>query len=187
LRHQFQRRLSIYKSSIILKGILQKADTLNQNGRIYPQNVLEREVRNYQKFILENRALGELDHPPESVISLKNVSHIVRSLEMKGNEVYGTVEVLNTPMGQTLRSLIESKVQIGISSRGVGTTKKDGDYDVVQNDYQLICFDIVSEPSTPGAFLFTENKVVSRKEIDQFFGRSVRIDRILNEILTLKR
>lgn len=175
------------KSSIILKGILQKADTLNQNGRIYPQNVLEREVRNYQKFILENRALGELDHPPESVISLKNVSHIVRSLEMKGNEVYGTVEVLNTPMGQTLRSLIESKVQIGISSRGVGTTKKDGDYDVVQNDYQLICFDIVSEPSTPGAFLFTENKVVSRKEIDQFFGRSVRIDRILNEILTLKR
>jgi hypothetical protein len=106
---------------------------------------------------------------------------------MKGNEVYGTVEVLNTPMGQTLRSLIESKVQIGISSRGVGTTKKDGDYDVVQNDYQLICFDIVSEPSTPGAFLFTENKVVSRKEIDQFFGRSVRIDRILNEILTLKR
>ena len=82
---------------VMMKGVLQKANTLNQNGRVYPLPVLEREVRNYQKFIKENRALGECDHPESSVVELKNVSHIVREASMRGDDVYGVIEILNTP------------------------------------------------------------------------------------------
>ena len=123
---------------IMMKGILQKSDTLNQNGRIYPQIILEREVRNYQKFIAENRALGECDHPDSSVVELKNVSHIVREAYMDGDICYGVVELLNTPAGKILQSLVESGVTLGISSRGVGSTKRDGNYDIVQDDFDLI-------------------------------------------------
>lgn len=167
----------------LMKGILQKADTLNQNGRIYPLAILEREVRNYQKFILERRALGECDHPESSVISLKNVSHLVREAYIENGTVFGTIEILNTPSGQILQSLVDSKVKLGISSRGVGSTKKQGDYYVVQPDFQLICWDAVSEPSTPGAFLLPEGKTISRRDVDVVFNRSDRIDRILNDIL----
>ena len=174
---------------ILMKGILQKADTLNQNGRIYPRQVLEREVRNYQKFILENRAVGELDHPDSSVVNLKNVSHIIREAFMEPDgSVKGTVEVLDkTPMGAILKGLVESKVKLGISSRGVGSTRKQGEYYLVQDDYQLICWDVVSEPSTPGAFIIPEGKDVTQEELRQLFNRSDRIDRILNEILAPKR
>ena len=105
---------------IIMKGILQKADTLNQNGRIYPEPILSREVRNYQKFIQENRALGECDHPDSSVVELKNASHIIREAWMDNDICYGTVELLDTPSGKILQSLVESGVTLGISSRGVG-------------------------------------------------------------------
>ena len=105
---------------LIMKGILQKAETLNQNGRVYPKGILEREIRNYQKFIKENRALGELDHPDSSVVELKNASHNIKEAYMEGNIVYGTVEILNTPSGKILQSLVESGVTLGISSRGVG-------------------------------------------------------------------
>jgi hypothetical protein len=172
---------------ILMKGILQKADTLNQNGRIYPLRVLEREVRNYQKFIIENRALGELDHPDSSVINLKNVSHIVREAYLENGTVMGTVEILNTPSGQILQSLAESNVKLGISSRGVGSTRKDGDYYVVQDDFQLICWDYVSEPSTPGAFMIPEGRQLSDGELKRIFNRSDRIDRVLNDILSYKR
>ena len=104
---------------MLMKGVLQKSETVNQNGRIYPKVILEREIRNYQKFIKENRALGELDHPDSSVVELKNASHMVREAYMEGNVVYGTVEILNTPSGQILQSLVESGVTLGISSRGV--------------------------------------------------------------------
>jgi hypothetical protein len=168
---------------IILKGILQKADTLNQNGRIYPKDILEREVRNYQKFIIENRALGECDHPESSVINLKNVSHIIREAHFEGNTVYGSMELLDTPSGKILQTLIESGVKLGISSRGVGSTKKQGDYQIVQDDFQLICWDAVSEPSTSQAFMIAEGREISEKELRQVFNRSDRIDRILNDIL----
>ncbi len=172
---------------IMMKGILQKADTLNQNGRIYPIDVLQREVRNYQKFILENRALGELDHPDSSVVNLKNVSHIVREAYLDGSVVYGTVEILDTPSGKILQSLVESGVKLGISSRGVGSTKKQGDYHVVQDDFQLICWDYVSEPSTPGAFMLPEGKTINSNELGKIFNKSDRIDRIINDILASKK
>ena len=99
---------------ILLKGILQKADTLNQNGRVYPRSILEREVRNYQKFIAENRALGECDHPDSSVVELKNASHIIREAYMEEGVCFGTVELLDTPSGKILQSLAESGVTLGI-------------------------------------------------------------------------
>lgn len=334
------------KQKIFLKGVLQKADTLNQNGRVYPRTILEREVRNYQKFIIENRALGECvppgteiltrdgwkriediatdeaivtlnvatgavevqvidrkvvlpyegelyhfknaetldmcltpnhrvlvwdrncqpvtvlardlhdavvnpsspnrwltqceiryvdddmrlshnisldfrflrhesswykgnvycvtvkngtwlmrhngrvcwthncDHPDSSVISLKNVSHIFREVYMKDDVVYGVTEILNTPSGKILQSLVESKVKLGISSRGVGSTKKQGDYNVVQDDFQLICWDYVSEPSTPGAFMLPEGKIIKESDVRSYFTKSDRINRIINDILT---
>ena len=169
---------------IVLKGILQKSETVNQNGRIYPKAILEREVRNYQKFIQENRALGECDHPDSSVVELKNVSHLIKEAYVEGDTVYGSVELLDTPCGKILQSLVESGVKLGISSRGVGSTKRQGDYQVVQDDFQLICWDFVSEPSTPGAFVMKEGReVITQDELDQFFNKSDRVDRIFNNIL----
>lgn len=173
---------------VLMKGILQKADTLNQNGRIYPMSVLDREVRNYQKFILENRAVGELDHPDSSVVNLKNVSHVIREAYIENGTVMGTIEVLGkTPSGAILQGLVESGIKLGISSRGVGSTRKQGDYYVVQDDFQLICWDMVSEPSTPGAFMIPEGKMIEEAELRHVFNRTDRIDRILNDILTYKR
>ena len=168
---------------IVMKGVLQKAETLNQNGRVYPLAILEREVRNYQKFIAENRALGECDHPDSSVVELKNVSHIVREAYMDGDICYGMVELLDTPAGKILQSLVESGVTLGISSRGVGSTKTDGDYQVVQDDFQLICWDFVSEPSTPGAFMMREGVEVRESDLNRYFTKTDRLDRIFNEIL----
>jgi len=168
---------------IVLKGILQKADTLNQNGRIYPLSILRREVQNYQKFIQENRALGECDHPDSSVVELKNVSHIVRKAYMDGSTCYGVVELLNTPAGKILQSLVESGVTLGISSRGVGSTEQDGSMQVVQDDFQLICWDFVSEPSTPGAFMMNEGREVNLKDLKKVFTKTDRLFRIYNEIL----
>jgi len=171
-----------FDGKIMLSGIIQRADTLNQNGRIYPKTILEREVMNYQKLIKENRALGECDHPDSSVVELKNVSHIVREAYMQGGDVYGRIEILDTPSGKIIQSLIESGITLGISSRGVGSTVPKGGNQIVQDDFQLICFDMVSEPSTPGAFMLKEHKI-QRKELDKFFNQTDKIDRMFNDIL----
>jgi hypothetical protein len=171
---------------LMMKGILQKAETLNQNGRVYPRAILEREIRNYQKFIKENRALGELDHPDSSVVELKNASHNIKEAYMEGNIVYGVVEILNTPSGKILQSLVESGVTLGISSRGVGSTRTEGNMQIVQDDFQLICWDFVSEPSTPGAFMMKEGKEVSPQFINNVFNKTDRIDRIFNDIMEWK-
>jgi len=166
---------------IILKGIIQKADTKNQNKRIYPRDILDREIENYQKAVRENRAVGELDHPETSSVSLKNVSHIIREMWWDGSDVCGKVEVLPTPQGKILEQLLESGVMIGISSRGVGSTEQTNEgTNVVQQDFQIICFDIVSEPSTPGAYLFGESKKI---ETDVRFEKADRIYRALNDIV----
>jgi len=170
---------------IILKGPIQKSNTLNQNGRIYPRPILEREILNYQKLIQENRAMGECDHPDTSVVELKNVSHVVKEAYMQGDIVYGTIEILNTPSGKIIQSLIESGITLGISSRGVGSTKNQGNAQIVQDDFQLICFDMVSEPSTPGAFVVKEGKNLKQNiDLSKTFNKSDRINRIFNEILS---
>ena len=169
------------RGNLLVEGRLQAAETKNGNGRYYPRKILEREVENYKKGpIAENRALGELDHPDSSVVELKNVSHIVREAYMKGDDVYGKIEILDTPSGKIIQSLIESGVTLGISSRGVGSTKRQGDTQIVQDDFQLICFDMVSEPSTPGAFMMKEAKDYENK----VFTKADKINRLLNEVLS---
>ena len=164
---------------MILSGIMQMAETINGNGRIYPSSVLMKEVKNYQKLVKERRALGELDHPDDSVINLKNASHIVTSCWMEENKVMGKIKVLDTPSGQILRSLVEGGCAIGISSRGMGSVTENNGQTIVEDDFQLICFDVVSEPSTPGAFMMKEAKDYE----NQVFTKSDRIYRLLNEVL----
>jgi hypothetical protein len=172
-----ERMMNEKGDHLILAGRLQKADAKNGNGRIYPKKVLEREVQNYKKLVHEARALGELDHPDSSVIELKNASHIVTHIEMKGDEVIGKLKVLDTPAGKIAKDLIKGGVKLGVSSRGLGSTKEQGGNTIVQDDFQLICFDLVSEPSTTGAFLFKEHKEPN------IFTKSDKIYRALNDIL----
>lgn len=169
---------------IVLRGIMQRADAVNQNGRIYPRSVLEREVENYQKFVRERRALGELDHPTASVVNLQNASHIVTDIHWEGDAVVGSIELLSTPMGKIAQALVEDGVKLGISSRGVGSTRQQGDYDMVEDDFMLLCFDLVSEPSTSGAFMLKEGRVA---EARAHLNKTDRIDRILTDILHYKK
>lgn len=166
---------------IVIPAILQKAGVRNQNERVYSQQVLMREVENYQKVVREARALGELDHPETSTVALDRASHIVREIYWDGPVVRGMVEVLSTPKGKILESLLESGVRVGMSSRGVGSTEKTNEgIDMVQDDYQLICFDAVSEPSTPGAFM-NESKMIDFNQA-RSFSKADRIWRALNDI-----
>ena len=169
----------VAEGGMMLSGKLQEADRPNGNKRVYPYNVLVREVKNYQKLVKENRALGELDHPDDSVINLKNASHMVTAIWMEDKAVMGKVKVLNTPSGQVLKSLVESGVKLGISSRGMGSVSEGSGNVVVQEDFQLICFDFVSEPSTPNAFMMREAKEYNNK----VFTKADRINRLMNEVL----
>jgi hypothetical protein len=163
-----------------LTGVMQRADAKNGNGRVYPFDVLQREVKNYQKLINEKRALGELDHPESSVVNLQNCSHMVTKVWIEGKDVMGKIKILSTPAGETLRSLIKDGVQVGISSRGLGSVKEKGGKTFVEDDFQLICFDIVSDPSTEGAFMnLSENKV----PVEKIFTKADRINRLLNDLL----
>ncbi len=138
-----------------LKGILQRADADNQNGRRYPKAILIREAEKYDKdFIQQRRALGELDHPESTVVNLRNVSHNIVEMHWEGDDLVGTLEILTTPSGNIVRELMKNGIRLGISSRGVGSIKNLGEGKVeVEDDFSLICMDIVSNPSTHGAFL----------------------------------
>ena len=141
--------------SLVVKGVIQRAEAKNQNGRIYPREILEREIKKYAEGpIKERRALGELDHPESSVINLQNVSHNVTKVKMVGDDVYGEVEILSTPAGNILKELFRNGITVGISSRGMGSVQENGNGTVeVQDDFELLCFDFVSTPSTHGAFM----------------------------------
>tara|TARA_R110001583_G_scaffold30474_3_gene105321 strand:- start:138 stop:734 length:597 start_codon:yes stop_codon:yes gene_type:complete len=167
----------VAEGGMILSGVCQRANTLNGNGRVYEGKILAREVKNYQKLIEENRALGELDHPDSSVVTLEKVSHKVTKLWMEGDDVYGKLQVLPTPAGNILRSLVESGVQVGISSRGLGSVREQNGQTIVEDDFQLICFDMVSEPSTPGAFMMREHK----ESLNE--NRGDKLNRLFNDIL----
>ena len=174
-----QEKREIKNGAFYLTGVMQRADAKNGNGRVYPENILRREVENYKKLVSENRALGELDHPDESVINLKNASHIVTDIWWNGKDVMGKVKVLSTPSGQILKSLVESGVKLGISSRGLGSVKERAGLTMVEDDFQLICFDFVSEPSTIGAFM----NLSESKKSPNIFTKADRINRLLNDIV----
>jgi len=174
-----EEKAYVADGGMYLTGIIQKADTVNGNGRVYPHKVLMREIKNYEKLVSERRALGELDHPDDSVINLKNASHMMTKVWWDGKNVMGKAKVLDTPSGQVLNSLVKAGVSIGISSRGMGSVSESAGNTVVEDDFQLICFDFVSEPSTPGAFMMKEAKGYTNR----VFTKADRINRLLNEVL----
>ena len=173
---------------LYLSGRIQAADTPNGNGRVYPKKVLEKEINNYMKLVKDNRATGELDHPEDAVVNLKNVSHMMVDVWGQGNDVMGKLKVLDTPSGRILKDLNSAGVKLGISSRGLGSVKENmsSGHAVVEEDFQLICFDIVSEPSTPNAFVYSDDK--KRFSGDDFRAKlkenkQSQIDDLFNKIL----
>lgn len=166
--------------SVVLKNVLlQKADAKNQNGRVYPQEILMREALKYKKdFVEQRRALGELDHPESPVVNLRNVCCNIVGLWTNGNEVRGDVEILTTPTGNIVRELIRNNIKLGVSSRGMGSVQSIGENTVeVQEDFSLVSFDIVSNPSTIGAFI-TENTNAS--SITPY----ANVDKLIHDFLT---
>jgi hypothetical protein len=171
---------SNYDKPLVLKNVLlQKAQTKNQNGRIYPEDILMREAQVYKEnFVTQRRALGELDHPESPVVNLKNVCCNVTELWFDGPAVMGNVEILSTPSGNIVRELIRNNIRLGISSRGLGSVRPIGENTVeVQPDFSLVCFDIVSNPSTMGAFI-NENQVL------KVASPYTKIDALIYEFLT---
>jgi hypothetical protein len=162
-------------------GIMQRAGAKNQNGRIYKRDILEKEVQNYiENFVKVGNAYGELDHPESAVVSLKNASHVVKELWWEGEDLMGKVELLNTPAGNIVKAIIEGGHTIGISSRGTGSVQQTNEGTLmVQPDFELVCWDFVSNPSTQGAFMnpisLNEGKVKGNKYD--------RLDTIINNIL----
>jgi len=171
-------KIQVKNGSTFLSGIMQRVDEQNGNGRIYPKLILEREVKNYMKTVKENRACGELDHPEDSVVNLKNASHIVTDLWWEGQDLKGKIKVLSTPAGKILESLVNDGVTLGISSRALGSVHESQGKTIVEDDLQLICFDIVSEPSTNGAFMS-----LAESKIKQPYSKADRINRLLNDII----
>ena len=169
----------------LVKGVLQRSGAENQNGRVYPKKILEREVNNYQTLIKERRALGELDHPDSSVINLKNVSHNSKEVHWEGNDVIGTVEILPTPSGNILKELLRAGILLGISSRGMGSTQPMKDNKLlVGEDFELIGWDFVSNPSTHGAFMTPMNESVVKKIGTDVCGDFCKAQNLMREIIT---
>ena len=147
-------------------AVLQKYNTPNRNGRIYPEKILKREAENYKKMIQKGTALSELNHPESSLIDLDRVSHAITDIWWEGPVLLGKIKLLTSPgfhergivstKGDLAANYLRQGVTLGISSRGVGSLKKVGEQNEVQDDFELICFDLVSSPSTPGAYLFRE-------------------------------
>jgi hypothetical protein len=156
-------KMEMQQGALYLSGRLQTADKQNGNGRVYPYSVLKREMDNYSKVVTDNRACGELDHPDDSVVNLKNVSHIVTKVWWEGKDVMGKIKVLDTPSGRILKDLVNAGVKLGISSRGLGSVKESAGGTVVESDFQLICFDMVSEPSTPDAYVYPNQSNISTR------------------------
>ena len=172
---------------LVVKGVLQRAESKNQNGRVYPREILLKEVAKYlENQVTERRALGELDHPESSVVNLNNASHNIVEMHWDGDDLMGTVEVLSTPAGNILKELFKSGIKLGISSRGLGSVEPiqedeqgEGEEDTVevQPDFELIAFDFVSNPSTHGAFMRPVNESVKQQTPEN------NIERIVNSIM----
>ena len=169
-----------------VKGVIQRAQAENQNGRRYPEKILKREIEKYVKGpVRERRALGELDHPESSVINLQNVSHNVTKIWWNGNDVMGSVEILSTPAGNILKELFRNGITVGISSRGMGSVKENyGDGTVeVQDDFELLCFDFVSTPSTHGAYMTPTGRALQEGKIQLPEYKYTNVNNIIRDII----
>ena len=192
-----------FDGEIYMNAILQKYDTPNRNGRIYPEKILRRENERYQEVIKKGGAISELNHPESSLIDLDRASHIITETWWEGNRLVGKLKLLTSPaylkdgiiscVGDMAANLLRQGVTLGISSRGVGSLTKNGEYNEVQEDFELICFDLVSSPSTPGSYLFKEGEssdsvdepteMVESSEsgsVDKSLSMMSRLDNFLN-------
>jgi hypothetical protein len=168
----------------VVQGVLQRAGAKNQNGRVYPKQILQRECVRYQKeYINQHRALGELDHPESSIVNLNNVSHNILKIWWSSDDLMGAVQVLDTPSGKILKELFKAGITLGISSRGLGSVKELRSEGVVevQDDFELICWDFVSNPSTHGAFM----RPVSMNESTNKQLKQAKYDKINNIITSI--
>ena len=184
---QINESISQNGGKLIVHGVLQRAEAKNQNGRVYPREILERESSKYTKeFVSQKRAMGELDHPESSVVNLQNVSHNVTEMHWEGQNLVGTVEVLGTPSGNILKELFKAGIKLGISSRGMGSVEpmQEGDGQQVGQDFELIAFDFVSNPSTHGAFMHPVNESVDKvKVVGRTCGDYCKVESIINDIM----
>ena len=164
-----------------VEGVMQRAKAENQNGRVYSKDILVREAKKYmEEFVKRGNAFGELDHPESPVVSLKNASHVVKDLYWKGDDLMGKVELLNTPAGNIVKEIIKAGHTIGISSRGTGSVQQTNEGTLeVQPDFELVCWDFVSNPSTHGAFM----NPISLQEGKVNVSKYSNLDSIINDIL----
>jgi len=190
-RKQVNEAIKENDGKLVVRGVLQRAEAKNQNGRVYPSEILQREAKNYNdSFIKQKRALGELDHPDSSVVNLSNVSHNITEMHFEGDNLIGTVEILTTPSGNILRELFKNGIKLGISSRGLGSVETvtegpdDQPVQKVGNDFELIAFDFVSNPSTHGAFMYPMNESVDKTQTQgRTCGTYCKAEDIINKII----
>ena len=186
---QINEAMKENNGKLVVKGVLQRAEAKNQNGRVYPREILVRESKKYREnFVEQNRALGELDHPDSSVVNLQNVSHNVTEMHFEGDNLVGTCEILTTPSGNILRELFKNGIKLGISSRGLGSVEmvQEANGDTVSkvgDDFELIAFDFVSNPSTHGAFLYPMNESVDNSQQGRTCGEYCKAEDIINHII----
>ena len=178
---------SLKNGKLLVSGVIQRADSKNQNGRVYPESVLKNSTNIYmQNFVKQRRAMGELDHPESTVVNLKNVSHNITDMGWDGKNLVGTIEILPTPRGNILRDLLQSGILLGISSRGQGSVTRDirEGSDVVLDDYDLIAFDFVSNPSVHGAFMYPMGKINENVDQKIVINPYSNVERIIHNILS---
>lgn len=185
---QINESLKDNNGKLIVSGIMQRASSnsdtnFNQNGRSYPLPILKKECEKYKNtFVKERRALGELDHPDSQVVNLANVSHNIMDLWWQGNDLMGKLEILSTPSGNIAKELLKSGIRLGISSRGMGSVKELGEGRVeVQDDFEIVCWDLVSNPSTQGAFMSPSLNESVQGKVD---NKYTKINSLVSEIIT---
>jgi hypothetical protein len=189
---QINESMTDNNGRLVVSGVLQRAESKNQNGRLYPKDVLVREAKKYSKeFIGQKRAMGELDHPESAVVNLRNVSHNIKEMWWEGDNLLGKLEILSTPSGNILKELFKAGIKLGISSRGMGSveTVVEGGAQEVQKDFELIAFDFVSNPSTHGAFMHPMHESVqdpkdSIREDGSVCDKWCKTESIISDILT---
>jgi len=181
---QINESISNNDGKLIVSGIMQRGNAFNQNQRKYPMDVLKREANKYKgTFIAERRALGELDHPESSVVNLANVSHNVVDLWWDGNDLMGKIEILSTPSGNIAKELLRAGIRLGISSRGMGSVKNLGEGKVeVQDDFEIVCWDLVSNPSTQGAFMNELNEGIQHNKQSNKYSK---VNSLISDIISI--
>ena len=190
--NKLTRGESIVEEPLVVYAVMQKYGVENRNGRIYPESILRKEAENYLKLIKDKRAMGEADHPESSIVAISRISHNVIELWWEGNVLMGKLEIIMSPgfvnqgiiscEGDQVANLLRKGLKIGVSSRGVGSLQKENGKNIVQDDFELICWDVVTSPSTPGSWIYNEEptKEQQMSESDTKKDKNLLIDGLNN-------